>query len=330
MSMLVPALSSMISTSISSAAIHVRAYRKSSDLVATLSAWFNGTEYSVQKAAFALDRVIVEFKEAPSISTVQFLSPMLLESADFQKNILKASVACDYLGEIANLNSLTTCMQKSSIPVALRGKEASSTLMHNVLMKSLSKQNLKDLIQSKVHCDASPQKQSLMIGVPVGCETSDTEPNLLKTYHAARRRSHDYFHMTLMNTPPHTPDASQCVGHFWYFIFFIILIPISLCLSVVFYRRGLESGKRSIRESENDIRAGVRLSLNPWSLYGMPPSCQMQYPPGYGYNNIAMPSPNQMLVQGSLPQTTTSSVHNQQIYGDGMAYQHQASWRPGY
>ncbi|CCW62461.1 unnamed protein product [Phytomonas sp. EM1] len=341
MAMLETTISSIVNASTPLSIINVRVYAKYSDLIAVLSARFNGSKYSVRKAVSVMDRASVEIAKVLSENTGHFLRPMFLESPGFQPTMVRVSKACDYRGEIANLNSLVTCVRKSSVPIALHGREASlAKMLHRTLsfgsylpkipsacMNNSSSQNSRDSAYSKTYYHTFTSKRNGTVGAPVNCSAMNRSDSVLLLAFPNDESGLNSFIQRDTDIPP-IPDTSQCVGHFWYLIFFIVLIPIALCLSLVFYRCGIESGKRSIRESENDIRAGVRLSLSPWSMYGMPPRYPMHYSPGYRYNTADMTPQNQMMAPASLPQSTTSGGYHQQNYGDGLNYQHPASWKP--
>ncbi|KAG5477661.1 hypothetical protein LSCM1_04954 [Leishmania martiniquensis] len=63
-------------------------------------------------------------------------------------------------------------------------------------------------------------------------------------------------------------NFEQCVAQMWYLIFLIILAPVFLIISHRLFHRGLASGRRSIKKSETDIRAGVYLNAASWANFG--------------------------------------------------------------
>ncbi|KAG5478135.1 hypothetical protein CUR178_04847 [Leishmania enriettii] len=72
----------------------------------------------------------------------------------------------------------------------------------------------------------------------------------------------------------------QCVRQMWYLIFLIILAPVILIISHRLFHRGRASGKRSIKKSETDIRAGVYVNAASWANFGGSPYL---YGPRKGY-----------------------------------------------
>lgn len=61
---------------------------------------------------------------------------------------------------------------------------------------------------------------------------------------------------------------AQCVQQMWYLIFLIILVPVILIVSHRLFYYGRASGKRSVKNAERDIRAGVHISAAPWGNFG--------------------------------------------------------------
>ncbi|KPI84350.1 hypothetical protein ABL78_6605 [Leptomonas seymouri] len=77
-----------------------------------------------------------------------------------------------------------------------------------------------------------------------------------------------------------TGTMAECAQRMWYLIFLIILVPVILIISQRMFYWGRRSGRRSIKNSEKDIRAGVHLSSIPWANLG---TAGYQYGPPQGY-----------------------------------------------
>lgn len=112
--------------------------------------------------------------------------------------------------------------------------------------------------------------------------------------------------------------SSECMSHFWYLIFLIILAPVIVIVSYKCYVWGEISGRKKVMESEKDIRAGVHLTFMQW-----PRNAGI---PGYLQGGVGQwMDPSAQSNRGYYPQPslyTQSSVQGgQQGWGGGAVMQ---------
>ncbi|ORC84621.1 uncharacterized protein TM35_000431890 [Trypanosoma theileri] len=285
-------------------------------VVIIASAWFWGTPANVTTSVNALNTIFDNWGVLPDMELVHNLNELSLK--EFGRQPSKVDFIDDCKHDNQGISKETSDYGLNNLTLSIVMTKNPSNNLVNRLCRIFSVQDCSFITLDRFWFSDSSYNAEVTV------TTSDKSQILLELldhlHYASILLMEGIISVTISGVrvytwqePPrltYEGDVTSCVKHFWYLIFLIVLFPLVLIVGNRLYALGKESGKKSTRSIEWEIRGGVRYQGQ----------VGVQLPPG-AFPGI---SPvNQYVDQNGVPFTVynnqmggTSSQQSQSVYYD--------------
>lgn len=277
------------------------AYTSGSDVVVFSNAWSVGDTATVESEIASINSTFESWREQTNAQLNSLISEASLQYYGRQPSVVNVTNSCRFWGSPVNPQSQYACLRNISTTflVPQADQNAQSRLVATLCTMLPTNCGL-------ITADGSPTTEVVTITSSTGSVVSSTTYQriditilaydrnavLATLVNFARYASvlnplniayirvagvQVYYEGDIPQLTIRGVTTSDCVGNLWYLIFLIILVPVVIIASQRFYMMGRVSGIKSVKESEQDIRAGVHLSVTPWNAFP-----GVAAPAGYG------------------------------------------------
>lgn len=292
----------------SSVPITTTVYSVPPHLVLLSNAWSTGTTADVESEIHSLGETFASWRETTGGSVYSSLNELCLSNIGRQPAVIDVTDSCSYYDDSVVPDALSACNRSLSLtflspqiasPNATRLREVLCSILDTdcglitcsttgseavtTYQATLSPNEVLTPIMTVytvMTCSIQAENRNRALVTVVNYASSASALSSQQISYIRAGGIQVYYEgqeprLTFVGT------TSQCLPHYWYLIFLIILVPLILIVGQRIYLWGRRSGKKSIRDYEKDIRAGVHLSGNPWGAYGGAGGARLP-PPGYG------------------------------------------------
>ncbi|KPA78996.1 hypothetical protein ABB37_05542 [Leptomonas pyrrhocoris] len=286
----------LLQNSFGSSALKARVFNVYPHLVVSTEAWYSGAASSVETSVNTINTTYEKLAadDSLAVDVSGKLSHLCMRNIGQQPTVVDYTNNCSFFNEALAPGAVnSTCPRNLTVSIYTNNSDPVSmrTALCNFLPTDC------DLITNVTASQVSVTingTQVLVYLMPFTITAQDREATLTLLVAYAHYASFlveqkivyilvngvRVFYQGDMQQLWAVGTMSQCAQRMWYLIFLIILVPVILILSQQMYYWGRRSGKRSIKNAEKDIRAGVHLSNMPWANFG---SSGYQYGPPQGY-----------------------------------------------
>ncbi|CAG9574473.1 conserved hypothetical protein [Leishmania major strain Friedlin] len=265
-------------------------------LVIVLSMWYTGEPESVQRAISNINGTYTRWASGDTLAVSGALSHTCLTNIGQQPTFINYTNSCSSWDALLPPSSNQTCWRNLSLTfyTAVTSQSDPRASLQSSLCSFLPTDcgliTYGDLTRTQITISDSVVTVNVM---PFTVMSENREATLatLVTYaqYASVLVEHKIVYIlangvqVFFQGDPQSLSINgtfeQCVKKMWYLVFLIVLVPLFLIVSSCLFQRGRASGKRHIKDSEREIRAGVRFSAAPWTNIGG----GYQYGPPQGY-----------------------------------------------
>ncbi|EKF29653.1 hypothetical protein MOQ_006550 [Trypanosoma cruzi marinkellei] len=226
--------------------------------------WFVGAQDKVLNSFRELNAVFDGWSKAPVAALVSSLNQLSFTDLGRQPSVVSFNDNCSYGGESIGIGSPDFGFDNLSFLFTMQANPSNGLIQR--LCQILSMHDC-----SLITLDSSQVIDGLYVA-QVTITSSNRNLLLIKIMNHVQYVSTLFLDRILLvrvagiqvylrkKLPPLTykGNTSECLSHYWYLIFFLLFLPLALIVGHRLKTCGAESGKKSVRAMEWDIRSGVR------------------------------------------------------------------------
>ncbi|KEG08782.1 hypothetical protein DQ04_06461020 [Trypanosoma grayi] len=234
------------------------------DVVIVASQWFTGSPDEVMTDIEALNGIFDGWSTVPDAQLIDNLNQLSLNEFGRQPARFEFTNVCEYQNDVVSVNSLDFGFNNLTLSIAMQENPRERLVMKLCQIFSMQDCSLItlgfiDFVNQLFFAHVTvttPDRSELLLELVDHLRYAST---LL----SERIVSVVVEDVSVYSRPSYPAltyhgDVSSCLPHYWFLIFLILLIPVILIGAQRLYYCGEESGKKSIRNTEWDIRGGVR------------------------------------------------------------------------
>lgn len=324
----------ILQDSLGASTLSARVYKAYPHLVVSSEVWYSGATATVETSVATINATYQDLASGGSraMDVSGKLSYLCMRSIGQQPTVVNYTNNCSFFDQtIPPTSPSSTCLRNLSVAIYTNSSDPSA--MRTALCSFLPTDC--ELITNATATPVSVTISGTAVSVylmPFAITSQDREATLALLVAYANYASFlveqkivyilvngvRVFYQGDMQQLWTTGTMGQCVQRMWYLIFLIILVPVILIISQQMFYWGRRSGRRSVKNAEADIRAGVSRSMNPWASYaaagyqyGPPQGYPGGYPGGFSGGNEMQMQGNPFMQQGGQPQ----QLYGQQFGG---------------
>lgn len=234
------------------------------DVVIVVSLWLTGPSADVLSRMHQLNQVFDGWSSTPNATLVEKLNRLSLEELKRQPSVISFSDNCKHYEEGIGIENLGFGFNNLTLLFSMEKNPRKSLVQQLCQIFSM-----RDCASIKLDSVAEGGGLFFAQVTVISSNRNELLLNLVDHVRYASILSSESIHavdcagvrLYTRPTPPaltYAGTTASCASQYWYLIFLLLLFPCVLLVGQAFYNRGAESGRRSIREMELDIRGGVR------------------------------------------------------------------------
>ncbi|RNF12484.1 hypothetical protein TraAM80_00337 [Trypanosoma rangeli] len=234
------------------------------DVVIVVRAWLQGSQEEVEKSTQALNATFNGWSTAPDGTLVSNLNKLSLENLETQPSDISFKDSCGYAEEKMDVGAAGFGFDNLTLVLTMRTDPGESLTQHLCLIFSMPDCALiaLDAVRNSVdgyvaHVTVISSNRNLLFIELMNHvrHASLLFPEYITTMTVGGVQVY------VQEKPPtltYKGNTSSCSSRYWYLIFGVLLMPLALIAGQRFKDLGAESGVKSVRAMEWDIRSGVR------------------------------------------------------------------------
>lgn len=244
--------------------VKANVYKSQPDVTVVARAWFTGDSKEATASYNRVKDIFDSWEAQPNDTLISDLNNVSLRELGVQPRLIELSDQCKYgesyidqSAENFGFNNLTLEIRMSTNPQSdLRSRLCRMLPFVDCSLIVLDVvKRVNNLYTTKVTITSPNRNYCLVVLMNNFHYAAALLPDIIENVVIAGK---EVFRRPSANMVEDGRLQSPCARRFWYLIFLLLLIPLSLFVGHKMYYSGLESGRKAARALERDIRGGVR------------------------------------------------------------------------